>query len=57
MVRRLRLFRKTDPMRAILIALALLLAAAGGYAFKEFAVARNVAEAPPQATLDQAISQ
>jgi protein-disulfide isomerase len=41
----------------MLIALALLLAAAGGYAFKEFAVARDAAEAPPQAVLDQAISQ
>ena len=44
-------------MRAILIALALLLAAAGGYAFKEFAAARDAAEAPPQAVLEQAISQ
>jgi len=44
-------------MRAILIALALLLAAAGGYAFKEFAVARDAKEAPPQAAMDQAISQ
>lgn len=44
-------------MRAILIALALLLAAAGGYAFKEFAVARDASEAPPQAAMDQAISQ
>jgi protein-disulfide isomerase len=41
-------------MRAILIALALLLAAAGGYAFKEFAVARDPA---PEAAIDQAISQ
>jgi protein-disulfide isomerase len=41
-------------MRAILIALGLLLAAAGGYAFKEFAVARDPA---PQAAIDQAISQ
>ena len=43
-------------MRAILLALALLLAAAGGYAFKEFAVARDAATPPPQAALDQAIS-
>ena len=42
-------------MRAILIAFALLLAAAGGYAFKEFAVARNAGEAPPQAATDQAV--
>src|SRR5689334_20414430 len=41
-------------MRAILIAIALLLAAAGGYAFKEFASARNAAEAP---SIDQQISQ
>jgi len=41
-------------MRAILIALGLLLAAVGGYAFKEFAVARDPA---PQAAIDQAISQ
>ena len=41
-------------MRAILIAIALLLAAAGGYAFKEFASARNQAEAP---SIDQQISQ
>jgi protein-disulfide isomerase len=40
-------------MRAILIALALLLAAAGGYAFKEFAVARDSAEAPVAAAIDQ----
>ncbi|HET6158290.1 MAG TPA: DsbA family protein [Dongiaceae bacterium] len=44
-------------MRAILIALALLLAAAGGYAFKEFAVARDAAEVPASATIDQQISQ
>ncbi len=44
-------------MRAILIALALILAAVGGYAFKEFAAARDAADAPPQAVLDQAISQ
>jgi len=44
-------------MRAILIVLALLLAAAGGYVFKEFAVARNAVEAPPQAAIDQQISQ
>lgn len=41
-------------MRAILIALALLVAAAGGYAFKEFAVARDAA---PEVGLDLAISQ
>ena len=44
-------------MRAILIALALLLAAAGGYALKEFAVARNSAEAPTSISVDQQISQ
>jgi len=44
-------------MRAILIALALILAAVGGYAFKEFAIARDSAEAPPQAAIDQQISQ
>ncbi|MGH6894391.1 MAG: DsbA family protein [Dongiaceae bacterium] len=44
-------------MRAILIALALLLAAAGGYVFKEFAAARDAAQGPPQAALDQAVSQ
>jgi protein-disulfide isomerase len=44
-------------MRAILIALALFLAAVGGYAFKEFAAARNSAEAPPAASIDQQISQ
>ena len=43
-------------MRAILLALALLVAAAGGYAFKEFAVARD-ASVPPQAVIDHAISQ
>lgn len=42
-------------MRAILIALALFLAALGGYAFKEFAAARNSAEAP--AAIDQQIAQ
>jgi protein-disulfide isomerase len=41
-------------MRAILIALGLLLAAVGGYAFKEFAVARDPA---PQGAMNQAISQ
>ena len=41
-------------MRAILIVLALLLAAVGGYAFKEFAIARDPA---PEAAIDQAISQ
>src|SRR5215813_3939124 len=41
-------------MRTILIALALLLAAAGGYAFKEFAVARDE---PGGASIDQQISQ
>jgi protein-disulfide isomerase len=47
------------PMRAILIALALLLAAVGGYALKEFAAARDSAEAPPAASssIDQQISQ
>jgi protein-disulfide isomerase len=44
-------------MRALLIALALLLAAAGGYAFKEFAVARDSAKAPPSISVDQQISQ
>src|SRR5262245_24673977 len=41
-------------MRTILIALGLLLAAVGGYAFKEIAVARDPA---PQPALNQAISQ
>jgi protein-disulfide isomerase len=47
------------PMRAILIALALLLAAVGGYALKEFAAARDSTEAPPIAStsIDQQISQ
>ena len=46
-------------MRAILIAFALLLAAVGGYAVKEFAAARDSAEAPPTASssIDQQISQ
>ena len=46
-------------MRAILIAFALLLAAVGGYALKEFAAARDSAEAPPVASssIDQQISQ
>ena len=46
-------------MRAILIAFALLLAAIGGYALKEFAAARDSAEAPPSAStsIDQQISQ
>jgi protein-disulfide isomerase len=44
-------------MRAILIALALFLAAVGGYAFKEFAAARDSAEAPPSTSIDQQISQ
>ena len=46
-------------MRAILIAFALLLAAVGGYALKEFAAARGSAEAPPTASssIDQQISQ
>jgi protein-disulfide isomerase len=49
-------------MRAILIALALLLAAAGGYALKEFAAARDSAETPSptdssQGAIDQQISQ
>lgn len=46
-------------MRAILIAFALLLAAVGGYALKEFAGARNSGEAPPAASssIDQQISQ
>ena len=45
-------------MRAILIALALLLAAVGGYAFKEFAAARDSTEATPSPrTIDQQISQ
>jgi protein-disulfide isomerase len=48
---------KGFPMRAILIALALLLAAIGGYAAKEFAVARDTAEAPPAAPIEQQISQ
>ena len=42
-------------MRAILIALALFVAAVGGYAFKEFASARNSAEDP--ALINQQISQ
>src|SRR5215216_661694 len=47
------------PMRAILIAFALLLAAVGGYALKEFAGARDSAEAAPAAasSVDQQISQ
>jgi protein-disulfide isomerase len=46
-------------MRAILIAFALLLAAVGGYALKEFAAARDSSEAPPAASssIDQQISQ
>jgi protein-disulfide isomerase len=44
-------------MRAILIALALLLAAVGGYALKEFAAARDSADAPPTSSIDQQISQ
>lgn len=46
-------------MRAILIAFALLLAAVGGYALKEFAAARGSAESPPaaSASIDQQISQ
>lgn len=46
-------------MRAILIALALLIAAVGGYALKEFAAARDSAEAPPAAStsIDRQISQ
>ena len=46
-------------MRAILIAFALLLAALGGYALKEFAVARDSTEVPPvaSASIDQQISQ
>ena len=46
-------------MRALLIALALLLAAIGGYALKEFAAARDSAEVPPVAgtSIDQQISQ
>jgi protein-disulfide isomerase len=47
------------PMRAILIAFALLLAAIGGYALKEFAAARDSVEATPAASssIDQQISQ
>src|SRR5262245_15649262 len=46
-------------MRAILIALALLLAAVGGYALKEFAAARGSAETPAavSSSIDQQISQ
>jgi protein-disulfide isomerase len=46
-------------MRAILIAFALLLAAIGGYALKEFAAARDSTEMPPTASssIDQQISQ
>jgi protein-disulfide isomerase len=44
------------PMRAILIAIALFLAALGGYALKEFAAARNSAEAPSP-SVDQQITQ
>ena len=46
-------------MRAILIAFALFLAAVGGYALKEFAGARDAADAPPAASssIDQQISQ
>lgn len=43
-------------MRAILIALALFLAAVGGYALKEFAAARGAAQAPA-VSIDQQISQ
>jgi protein-disulfide isomerase len=45
------------PMRAILIAFALFLAAVGGYALKEFAGARGTADAPSGASIDQQISQ
>jgi protein-disulfide isomerase len=44
-------------MRAILIAFALLLAAVGGYALKEFAAARDSTEAPASSSIDQQISQ
>jgi protein-disulfide isomerase len=48
-------------MRTLLILLALIVAAAGGYAFKEFAVAEDpappAAAATNQAEIDQAISQ
>jgi protein-disulfide isomerase len=46
-------------MRAILIAFALLLAAVGGYALKEFASARDSAGSPPaaSASIDRQISQ
>lgn len=44
-------------MRAILIAIALFLAAIGGYALKEFAAARNSVETLSSAAIDQQISQ
>lgn len=44
-------------MRTLLVLLALVLAAIGGYAFKEFAVARSTEPAPTTAQIDQAISQ
>jgi len=44
-------------MRAILIALALFLAAIGGYAFKEFAAARDSAEDRSSPSIDQQIAQ
>jgi protein-disulfide isomerase len=44
-------------MRTIILALALVLAAVGGYAFKEFAVAGNDAAPLTQDQVDQAISQ
>lgn len=44
-------------MRAILIALALILAAVGGYAFKEFAGARETPGTPDTAAINAAIGQ
>jgi protein-disulfide isomerase len=44
-------------VRTILIALALLLAAAGGYAFKEFATARDSDVTPQSVSIDAQISQ
>jgi protein-disulfide isomerase len=46
------------PMRAILIAIALFLAALGGYALKEFAAARSSTEASvPSTSIDQQIAE
>jgi hypothetical protein len=44
-------------MRTIIIAVALILAAVGGYAFKEFAVAKDEAASLTQDQVNVAISQ